>query len=115
MELVLAKINFSGSDDVNYEGYVVREVNSLKDWKDQVKASITNRFEEGNGFLEVYHSDNDQTTFESVEELFDKITFRKITTEQYKALDELSLTQFGHVDDFLDYAAPVAKKKNKIK
>lgn len=115
MEYVIAKINFSGNDDVDFRGFVVQEVTSLEDWKNQIKTKIDNKFEEDGGAVEIYHSDNDSTPFESAEELFNTVKLKKITQEEFEAITRVIGASYGNTTDFMEYDAPEPKKTRKPK
>jgi hypothetical protein len=114
MEYVMAEINFSGNDDVNFQGFKLACVESLEDWQNQIKAKVEERFEE-NGYVEIYHSDNDSTPFDSAEELINTVTLKKITKAEFEAVSSVVGQSYGNTEDFMDYDAPVPKKTRKPK
>ena len=114
MEYVIAEINFSGNDDVDFRGFVAQEVTSLEDWKNQIKTKIDAKFEE-DSYVEIYHSDNDSTPFESAEELFDTIKLKKVTQQEFEVITRVIGSSYGNTADFMEYDAPQPKKSKKLK
>lgn len=114
MEYVMAEIDFTGSDDVNFKGFKVQGVESLKCWENQIKTKIDALFED-RGYTEIYHSDNDQTTFESAKELFATVKLKKITQEEFEVISRLVGQSYGNTTEFMEYDAPEPKKTKKPK
>jgi hypothetical protein len=122
MEYAMVKIYFLGSDDVNFQGFMVTQVESKKDLEKQVLANLTSEFEQGSGWLEISHSDNNQTTFDTIDEVWNTLTFKKVTEDEFKTLSKFlandrPVVKYGHVPSFLDYEMPKPEKavKQKIK
>lgn len=120
MEYVLLNIAFSGNDDAYVEGFIAREVESKKEWFEQIKQAIKDELKDGDGFLEIYNSDNCSTPFESVEEVLNTFTMKQITKDDFLVLSKLfggdqNVVSYGHTDSFLDYNPPIIKEKAKIK
>jgi hypothetical protein len=116
MEYVLLNVNFSGNDDAQVEGFIAREVESQKEWQKQIKQAVKEELKDGDGFLEIYHSDNCSTPFESVEEVLGTFTMKTITKEEFLVLSNLfgssdNVVSYGHTDSYLDYYPPVVKEK----
>lgn len=70
---------------------------------------------EDSGYAEIYHSDNDQTTFESAEELFATVKLKKITQEEFEVVSRLAGQSYGNTTEFMEYYAPEPKKTKKPK
>ena len=114
MEYVIAEIDFLGNYDVDFKGFVAKEVTSLKDWKNQIKTKVEKLFEDSR-YTEIYHSDNDKTTFESAEELFATVKLKKITQEEFEVISRLVGQSYGNTTEFMEYDAPEPKKTKKPK
>jgi hypothetical protein len=119
MEYAIAKVYFLGNDDVNFQGFTARKVESLKDWKAQIKEAMKAEIE-SEGYIEISNSDNCATPFDSVEELMNTITFKKITEEEFNTLKNLlggndKQIKYGNDLGYLDYHFPEATEATKKK
>lgn len=118
MEYVLLNVDFTGNDDAHVEGFQAREVVSEKEWLKQIKSALKEEFKD-DGYITIYHSDNDGTPFDSVEEVLSIISTKVITKEEFLMLERLfgsyqNVVSFGHSDSFLDYTPPVIKEKIEV-
>lgn len=118
MEYVLLNVDFTGNDDAHVEGFQAREVVSEKEWLKQIKATLKEEFK-NDGYMTIYHSDNDGTPFDSVDEVLSIISTQVITKEEFLTLEKLfgsynNVVSYGHSDDFLDYTPPVVKEKIEV-
>ena len=116
MEYVMVKISFLGNDDINFQGFKICEVESKKEWEKQIKNNIQQELDDGGGYFTIYSSDNAGTPFESLEEVWNTLTFKKITQEEFKAVSNVlgvkgKNVEYGHTPDFLDYVEPKPKAK----
>lgn len=120
MEYVMVEISFLGNDDIDFQGFKICEVESKKEWEKQIKNNIQQELDDGDGNFTIYSSDNDGTPFESLEEVWDTLTFKKINEEEFKIVSKVlgfkgKDVEYGHTPGFLDYTSltPKAKPKNK--
>lgn len=79
MEYILLNVDFTGNDDANVTGFIAREVASEKEWLKQIKNALKVEFADRDGCIEIYNSDNCSTPFESLEEVLDTFSMKKIT------------------------------------
>lgn len=116
MEYVMLEVDFTGNDDAHVVGFIAREVESEKEWLKQIKSAIREKLKDNDGYIDIYNSDNNSTPFESLDDVLDTFSMKKITKEEFLVLSNLfgsydNVVEYGHTDDFLDYAPPVVKEK----
>lgn len=120
MEYIMLKVDFTGNDDAHVVGFVAREVESEKEWLKQIKSAIRQELRDNDGYINISNSDNCETPFESLDEVLDTFSTKKITKEEFLFLKNLfgsydNVVTYGHTDNFLDYSPPLIKEKIKVR
>lgn len=100
MTYAIAKIYFLGSDDVNYQGLMLKEVESAKLWQEAVQKVVEQEFEE-NRYMTIYHSDNCGTIFNTVEQVMKTLSFVEIEKKTYEEISSIVGKNFGHMPWFV--------------
>lgn len=94
MIYAMAKIDFMGNDDVNFCGFVIKQVPSVQDWENDMRELLENDFEEDR-YITIYHSDNDGTPFDSVDEVMNVIKICEIDKNTFDILMKTLGHQYG--------------------
>lgn len=120
MEYIMLEVDFTGNDDAHVVGFIAREVESEKEWLKQIKSAIRQELKDNDGYINISNSDNCETPFDSLEEVLSTFSMKKITKEEFLVLSNLfgsydNVVEYGHTDNFLDYAPPAVKEKVVVK
>lgn len=112
----MLNIDWIGNDDAPITGFIVREVESQKEWNKQIKVAVKDKLKDNDGYLEIYNSDNCSTPFESVDEVLDIFSMRTVTKEEFMVLKNIfgetdNVITYGHSEDFFEYSPPAPKVK----
>lgn len=99
MIYAIAQISFLGNDDIDFEGYVLKEVSSIQSWEEHMRQAVEQEME--NGGLTIYHSDNDGTPFETVQDVMDTISIDEIDKNTFDVLRHTLGHSYGLIASFM--------------
>lgn len=100
----MINIDFVGNDDFHFQGFKIGLTKSVQATLDLIRNNLEQAFEDEDGILDIYHSDNDHTPFESVDEVMDNIEVQEITEAEYNTLKKFVGTDYGKTTSFMEFA-----------
>lgn len=100
----MIKIDFVGNDDFHFQGFKIGMTKSIQATIELIRDNLEQEFEDDGGILEIYHSDNDQTPFESVDEVMQTLEINEISEVEYQTLKKFIGTDYGKTTSFMEFA-----------
>jgi hypothetical protein len=100
----MIKIDFVGNDDFHFQGFKIGQTSSVQATLDVIRENLEQAFEDEDGIIEIYHSDNDQTPFESLEEVMDTLSVEEITEAEFNTLKKFIGEEYGKTTSFMEFA-----------
>lgn len=99
----MISFSFLGSDDHNYESHKIGQTTSLDATIERIKSEVIEFFGDRR-YVEIYYSDNNQSTLD-ISEVLRAITVKEMTEAEYNAIKKFFGDYVGHYpEEFMQFA-----------